>query len=196
MWTSAIAVFCGNSCKTFGGALYNGGTTTITGSTFTGNTAGQRGGAIFTNSILNLKDSLFIENTLSENVNADYSGGALSINSSSKYVTISGSTFASNTTGWYGGAINSAKDLTITDGNTLNLTNADFAGLTEICFDLEDAVLDNADWTVMTGVSLDALKNAKFMIGENKMELAGGVYTDGGFKVFEDKDGIKFAKLA
>ncbi|MBR2344812.1 MAG: hypothetical protein IKA71_03390, partial [Lentisphaeria bacterium] len=108
------AVFSGNSCKTFGGALYNGGTTTITGSTFTGNIAGQRGGAIFTNSILNLKDSLFIENTLSEKVNTDYSGGALSINSSSKYVTISGSTFASNTTGQLGGAINSAKDLTIT----------------------------------------------------------------------------------
>ncbi|MBR2344250.1 MAG: hypothetical protein IKA71_00495, partial [Lentisphaeria bacterium] len=86
--------------------------------------------------------------------------------------------------------------LTITDGSTLNLTNADFTGLTEICFDLEDAVLDNADWTVMTGVSLNEFENAKFMIGETEMTFADNVYTGGGFKVFEDKDGIKFATLA
>ncbi|MBR2345471.1 MAG: hypothetical protein IKA71_06775, partial [Lentisphaeria bacterium] len=84
--------------------------------------------------------------------------------------------------------------LTITDGNTLNLT--DVTGLTEICFDLEDAVLDNADWTVMTGVSLDEFENAKFMLGDTEMTFADGVYTGGGFKVFEDKDGIKFATLA
>ena len=86
--------------------------------------------------------------------------------------------------------------LTITDGSTLNLTNADFSGLTEICFDLEDAVLDNADWTVMTGVSLNEFENAKFMIGNTEMTFADNVYTGGGFKVFEDKDGIKFATIA
>ena len=86
--------------------------------------------------------------------------------------------------------------LTITDGNTLNLTDVDFAGLTEICFDLVDAKLDAADWTVITGVGLDAFENAKFMLGDTEMTFANGVYTGSGFKVFEDKDGIKFATIA
>ena len=86
--------------------------------------------------------------------------------------------------------------LTITDGNTLNMNDVDLSGLTEICFDLEDAKLDAADWTVMTGVNLNAFKNAKFMLGDTKMIFADGVYTGSDFKVFEDKDGIKFATIA
>ena len=86
--------------------------------------------------------------------------------------------------------------LTISDGSQLNLTDADFAGLTEICFDLGDGVLDTADWTALTGVSLDNFNGVKFMVDDTEMILADGVYSGSGFKVYEEDNKIKFAKLA
>ncbi|MBR2344282.1 MAG: hypothetical protein IKA71_00665, partial [Lentisphaeria bacterium] len=86
--------------------------------------------------------------------------------------------------------------LTITDGSQLNLTDADFAGLSEICFDLGDGMLDAADWTAMTGVSLDNFNGVKFMVDDTEMILADGVYSGSGFKVYEEDNSIKFAKLA
>ena len=68
--------------------------------------------------------------------------------------------------------------------------------MTEICFDLGDGVLDTADWTALTGVSLDNFNGVKFMVDDKEMILADGVYSGSEFKVYEDEDGIKFAKLA
>ncbi len=92
-------------------------------------------------------------------------------------------------------ALDGIDKLTITDGSTLNLTEADFTGLTEICFDLEDAKLDTADWTVLTGVSLDNFNEVKFMVDDTEMILADGAYISDDFKVFEENNTIKFAKI-
>lgn len=77
-----------------GGAINNSGTTTITNSTFTNNTALGNGGVIYNSAILNISgNSSFISNT------APNGEGGVICNTSSGNVTISDTTFNSNTAG-------------------------------------------------------------------------------------------------
>ena len=123
-----------------GGAIYNHGTLTVTGSTFTGNSSpaksGTSGGAINNSGVLNLSTSSFSGNTAQEgggvfnqktatitsstfsgNSATIYGGGAL-LNASGS-MTLIGDTFTANT-GPGGGAID--------NDTTLNISNSTFTG--------------------------------------------------------------------
>ncbi len=102
-----------NGATSFGGAIYNGGTLTITNSTFSGNTATFNGGVIFNvfGSTLEITNSTFSGNTAG--------GGAITNDGT---VTITGSTFSGNSATDDGGAI-------LTSGSgSLTITNSTFSG--------------------------------------------------------------------
>jgi autotransporter family porin len=128
--------FTDNTAGGNGGAIDNVNTMTVTGSTFTDNTATGNGGAIGSNGILNVYSSTFTGNTANNGgaiINyknfiasgstftgnsATNSGGAIYTQGTIP-VTISSSTFSSNTASW-GGAI--------ANGGTLTVTGSAFTG--------------------------------------------------------------------
>jgi len=101
-----------------GGAIYNNGALTISGSTFTNNQAKNDfynyGGAIYNNGTLTISGSTFTSNQAqAPDRKAGYScGGAIYNNGS---LILSGSTFINNQA-TYGGAINSGEEVTIISG--------------------------------------------------------------------------------
>ena len=104
---------CNGSCATFpntGGAIYNGGSLTLTRAVVSGNIAGL-GGAIDNTGSLSINSS-----TLSGNSASD--GGAIWNDASSSNLTISGSTLTGN---------NASTGGAISNGGNLGVTNSTFA---------------------------------------------------------------------
>ena len=106
------STFTGNEASVYGGAIYNRSTATITDSTFTGNSAGTYGGAIYNRSTATIIDSTFTGNS------AEGNGGAIFNYSTA---TITDSTFTGNEAEYRGGAI-------FNDSGTATITGSTFTG--------------------------------------------------------------------
>ena len=102
-----------------GGAITNSGTLTVTGCTFVGNHA-TYGGGIYSSSILTVNASMFTGNTAP----SGDGGGAIFNHGTS--VTVTGSTFTSNTAGAAGGAIwNYTGSMTLMNGTFFGNSTTD-----------------------------------------------------------------------
>jgi predicted outer membrane repeat protein len=108
----ADSIITGGRAGRYGGGIYNDGQLTVRNSTFSANSAGTEGGAIYNaeGAVATIVDSTFFAND-AEN------GGAIANYGS---LTITGSTFTSNTATLRGGAISGT--------GTVNITNSTFAG--------------------------------------------------------------------
>ncbi len=117
------STFTGNSSPatsgTSGGGIDSSGTLTVTTSTFTGNTA-QEGGGIF-----NQKTATVTNSTFTNNKATIYGGGAL-LNAAGT-MTVTGDTFSGNT-GPGGGAIDNDTTLNISDSTFFNNTGGSNGG--------------------------------------------------------------------
>ncbi|MEG2076303.1 MAG: hypothetical protein RRY34_07345, partial [Victivallaceae bacterium] len=131
-----------NNASNQGGAIYNGGISTISGSTFSGNIVSGNGGALYNagGAIATISGSTLSTNTAhdggaiynSENVTiigSTFSGNAASGNGGAIYNggigTISGSTFSDNTA-LIGGAIYNTGTITIKDSSFLTASDSIF----------------------------------------------------------------------
>jgi predicted outer membrane repeat protein len=99
------STFSDNSGGYVGGAITNSGTATVDQSTFSGGTT-QAGGGIFNAGSLQVTNSTFFDNT------ASYTGGGVG-NGSGNTATLTNDTFSTNTAG-YGGAVGNAGNCTLT----------------------------------------------------------------------------------
>ena len=105
--TFSGSTFSGNSYELDGGAIYNTGELSISDSSFNNNSAG-RGGAIYNQGELSISDSAFSENS------AEIVGGAICNNSDGE-LSISDSAFSGNSAFLGGGAIDNWGELSISD---------------------------------------------------------------------------------
>lgn len=108
-----------NSPNSFGGAVYNLGTVTMTDCVLTGNQAGLYGGAIYNNGILNTNNCVFDENYAPQ-------GGSI-FNDPIGRSYINNSTF-SNGIADDGGAIVNYGNMSIINSTFINNSAADFGG--------------------------------------------------------------------
>ena len=99
---SGSSSFCGNAAtNSYGGAIFNYGTLSVSNSSFEGNTAGNLGGAIY-----NYSGSMSVTNSRFNGNTAEYSGGA--VYNEGGDITITNSTFIENTA-VSGGAVSNAR---------------------------------------------------------------------------------------
>jgi hypothetical protein len=104
-----------------GGAIINGGTATVTGSTLSGNSAASHGGAIYNFGTLTVAGSTLSGNSTGSDF-TEYSGGGAIYNSGT--LTVADSTLSDNSTDAQGGAIYNIGTATVT-GSTIVLNRAD-----------------------------------------------------------------------
>ncbi|KZX17383.1 large cysteine-rich periplasmic protein OmcB precursor [Methanobrevibacter cuticularis] len=113
-----------NNTANIGGAVYNGGTMSITSSSFTNNTAGARGGAVYNYGTMNITSSNFTNNKAATS-NGGY-GGAVANGGGT--MNISDSSFTNNsliislTSSLGGGAVFNDGTMNITSSNFTNNT--------------------------------------------------------------------------
>ena len=109
-----------------GGAIYNGGTLTVSASTFSGNTSNyDPGGAIYNEGTLTVSASTFSGNRAATNGNTGTNDGGAIFNGGT--LTVSTSTFSGNTATDDGGAIDNGGTLTVST-STFSGNTADYGG--------------------------------------------------------------------
>ncbi len=130
---AVVEVFGCAGCVPGGGAIYNGGTLTITNSTFSGNSAffsegggGAAGGAIASSGTLTITNSTFSGNSASYSGGGGFaSGGAIA---SSGTLTVTNSTFYFNSAWVYVDISGGADGGAISNAGTLTISNSTFSG--------------------------------------------------------------------
>ncbi len=138
-----------------GGAIYNRGTATITGSTFTGNRA-YSGGAISNNGTATITGSTFTGNE------ANYSGGAIyNDRGTATITTITDSTFTGNRANSDGGAIYSSSTATITDSTFTGNSSNSYGGAI-YNYNTANIIIANESDTTFTGNTAGGVSNALY----------------------------------